>query len=358
MNGRTATYLDYASRTPLRREVLDRMLPHLTYHFATPGQEHAFSRRAEEVLQEATSSIARCLNAATSEIQLTAGTAESNTLALLGLARCHGQLGGHIITTKFEHRSTLEACRILEAQGFQVTYLEADENGTVSAQMVKNSLRPSTFLAAVGLVNRECGTLQPIQEIGKIFQSHGVLFHCDAGPGALLGINPRQLGVHSLTLAADQVYGPQGAALLWLRHDVELDTRPVTENLASVVGLAQSLALLEVEGSDMVRRLAGLKEELRAEISRCLPSANIVGGLEGHPGILSLSMDHVSPHELAKELDRWGLSVATTSEGVRLSWGRQTTSVDLKKAVESILSALHEIELRAELGSWPETLSA
>ena len=342
-------YLDYASRTPLRREVLDRMLPYLTCPFGVPGQVHSVSRKADGVLADATASIARCLNAAKSEIQIASGVSEANTLAILGLARCYGSANGHILTTKFEHQSVLEACRILEGQGFTVTYLEPDECGVVSVQSVKAAIQDETFLAAISLVNSESGAIQPIQEISRILQKAGVLIHCDAGAGALLGINPRELGVHSLTLASEQIYGPQGAAVLWLRHDIECDSRPVVENLSAVVGLAQALVFLDYEGEDLVRRLAGLKVDLIENLRAQIPSAELRTSVQDHPGILALSVEDVLGCELAEEIDRWGVCVAATEDGIRISWGRHSNTEDLKKAVSAIVSALHELRVRHRL---------
>ena len=169
-------YLDHAATTAVRKEVVEAMLPYFCEEFGNPSSVYTFSQKNRAIVTKCRETIAGCLNALAGEIYFTAGGSESDNWALKAAAESNASKGKHIITTKIEHHAILHTAEYLEKQGFEVTYLDVDENGIVKLDMLKKSIRPDTVLISVMFANNEIGTIQPIKEIGEIAREHGILF--------------------------------------------------------------------------------------------------------------------------------------------------------------------------------------
>lgn len=339
-----AIYLDHATSTPIRREVLDRMLPYFCSTYAHASGSHSLGRQSNQVLEGARRAIAQVLDVLPREFSFTSGVDQSNQLALLALARNYGPPGGHILTTEGEPQSVLESCRLLEKEGFRVTYLPLDEWGRVDLDEAKQALEADTFLASFSLVNPDLGTLQPIAELARLCGERRVLVHCDATHAELLDFEIAQLGVHSLALASHTIYGPQGVGALWLDKSLSLKSRwdaghqPPRENsnIAVIVGFAEALCLLADERLDLSRRLRGLSEELVARLPQgCSASPS------DHPGIVAVRYPELDSHALLEELDLRGVCLSLTRCGaLRFSLGRQTTRSDIDATLQALEQSL------------------
>src|SRR3954469_25509349 len=197
-------YLDYSATTPVDPRVAQKMIPYLTEFFGNPAsRSHAFGWKAEEGVEEARENVAALLNADPKEIVWTSGATEGNNLAIKGAAQFYKTKGKHLITQKTEHKAVLDTCRELERQGFEVTYLQPEENGLVDIEKFKAAIRPDTILASIMMVNNEIGVIQPVEAIAEICRGKGIIFHCDAVQAAgKIEIDVTKFKVDLLTLTA------------------------------------------------------------------------------------------------------------------------------------------------------------
>jgi cysteine desulfurase len=324
-------YLDHHSTTPVDPRVLDAMLPYFREHCGNPAnRSHAFGRTAAAAVEEARERVAQALGARYSEIVFTSGATESNALAIKGIAQARP--GAHLVTTAIEHRSVLDTCRRMEAQGWPLTVLPVDRHGRVDPDDVRRALRPDTALVSVMAANNEIGTLQPIAEIGAVVREAGALFHVDATQA--LGRAPLDVdaaAIDLLALSAHKFYGPKGVGALYLRrrpHRVELlplvegggqenGLRSGTLNVPGIVGLGIACELAVQSMDDECARLRALRERLLERLAGALDGLT----LNGHPtqrlaGNLHLAIEGVEPEPLLLGLDGVAVSAgAACSSG-------------------------------------------
>ena len=321
-----AIYLDHAATTPLRREVLDAMLPYLTESFGNPSSAHGYGRAARAALDEAHERLARALGAEARELVFTSGGTEANNLAIKGGAWAGKAHGHRIVTSTIEHHAVGHTLRYLEKFGFEVVEVPVDRYGRVDPDQVEAALTDRTILVSIMLANNEVGTIQPITAIADHVRSRkGVLFHVDAVQAApYVDLDVRTLGADMVSLGAHKFEGPKGAGALWIRHGTHLlaqqhggtqerHRRAGTENVAGAVGLATAYELTCAERPATVARL-------RAQAARLREALLSVDGVEatGHPverlpGLVSIIGRGTDGTSVALSLDLEGIAASVGS---------------------------------------------
>lgn len=319
-------YLDHAATSPIHPEVIQTMLGAITNTYGNPSSIHYAGREARKALDEARHNIAENIHAEEKEIIFTSGGTEGDNLALIGTALAHKENGKHIITSQIEHHAVLKTCEYLETQGFEVTYLPVNAHGTVSAESVKNALRPDTILVSIMYGNNEIGTIQPIMEISEILRDHQAIFHTDAVQAyGLLNINVTELGVDLLTTSSHKINGPRGVGFLYVKNGTRLvyqmhggeqerKRRAGTENLAGICGFSAASSIMNNERELKKEEYVSFKKRM-AEIWRSADIDFEVNGLEAHtlPHVFSVRFKGVSIEQLLMNLDMEGIAVSSGS---------------------------------------------
>ncbi|HEX5039812.1 MAG TPA: cysteine desulfurase family protein [Candidatus Limnocylindria bacterium] len=316
-----AIYLDHAATTPLRSEVLEAMLPYLTEHHGNPSSIHASGRRARQGLDEARETLAARIGARPREIVFTSGGTEADNLALKGVAWAASARGRHIVTSSVEHKAVMNACAVLERQGFEVTYLPVDRYGRVDPADVADAVTSTTALVSVMAANNEVGTIQPVAEIGAICRERKVAFHTDAVQAAAFGPPaPDAWQATLVSLSAHKLGGPKGIGALYVRQGTamlaqqhggaqERQRRAGTEDVAGAVGFARAM---ELSASDP-GRLADLRDRLLAGLI-ALPGVTLTGHpTERLPNSVSVVVEGIEGGDLVAALDLEGIEASTGS---------------------------------------------
>ena len=320
-------YLDYAATTPVDERVLQAMKPYFCERFGNASSLYSWGREARKAVAEAREKVAALLQASPSEVYFTSGGSESDNWAIKGAAfalRRAGR-GKHIITSCVEHHAVLNACRWLEQEGFEVTYLPVDKNGRVLPEQVFDALRDDTVLVSIMTANNEVGTIEPIAEIGRRMQEQQIFFHTDAVQAAgHIPIAVDELHVDALSLSSHKLYGSKGVGALYLRRGSSLDSlvhggpqeremRAGTENTAGIVGLGQAAELAKQEMSDEWERLSDLRDMLIAAVRELGDSW--INGDEKYrlPGHVSFGLRGISQDTLLIRLDMAGFAVSAGS---------------------------------------------
>ncbi len=367
-------YMDHSSTTPVDAAVTEAMLPYFSNRFGNPSSLYSIGREARRAMEEARQKVADLIGAKKEEIIFTGSGTESDNLAIKGLAYRNRKKGDHIITSSIEHHAVLHTCRYLESQGFKVTYLPASRDGLVDPADVEKAVTSNTILISIMHANHEIGTIQPIEEIGKIAKEKNILFHTDAIQTAgKLPLNVDTLGVSLLTLSAHKIYGPKGVGALYVRKGTGLEPqihggghernfRSGTENVSGIVGfgkaaelakerLPESIKLQELRDS-LIKGVLEIKDSyLNGHPEKRLPdNANFrFSFIEGESMILNLDMKGVAAStgsacsskslEPSHVLLAIGLKPEESHGSLRFSLGRNNTQDD----VDYVVSVLPEI---------------
>nr|WP_172202731.1 IscS subfamily cysteine desulfurase [Niveibacterium sp. COAC-50] len=262
-------YLDYSATTPVDPRVAAKMIPYLTEHFGNPAsRSHAFGWEAERAVEEAREQVAALVNADPKEIIWTSGATESNNLAIKGAAHFYAGKGKHLITVKTEHKAVLDTTRELERQGFEVTYLDVQDNGLIDLEQFKAAIRPDTIVVSVMFVNNEIGVVQPIAEIGEICRERGIVFHVDAAQATgKVEIDLEKLKVDLMSFSAHKTYGPKGIGALYVRRKPRVRLEAQMHGGGHERGLRSgTLATHQIAGMGEAFRIA--REEMAADNAR------------------------------------------------------------------------------------------
>ena len=318
--------MDHSATTPVAPEVLAAMLPYFGEKFGNASSLHRSGREAKEALEDSREKVAALLGARAEEIIFTSGGTESDNLALKGIARKNRKLGKHIITTQIEHPAILETCRALEKDGFEVTYLPVTGEGLVELSTLEASIRPDTILISVMHANNEVGTIQPLEETGRLAAERDIYLHSDAVQSVgKIPVNVDDLGVDLLSLSAHKLYGPKGVGALYIRKGTKLESiiqgggherrlRSGTENISGIVGLARAAELAERDMPREAERLAGLRDRLAELVLGKVKDAWINGTMKKRlPGNLNFGFKYVEGESLLLFLDSKGICVSTGS---------------------------------------------
>jgi cysteine desulfurase len=319
-------YLDNAATTPVRREALEAMWPHLTSSFGNPSSHHQVGEAAAAALREARQSVARSLGCRPGEVTFTSGGTESDNLAIKGIA-LGAPRGRHIVTTPIEHEAVLESCDYLRRlHGFTITLLPVDAAGRVDPDSLARALRPDTTLVSVHYANNEVGTVQPVADLAAVARAAGVPFHTDAvQAGGWLDLNVTTLGVDALSLSGHKLGAPPGIGAVFLRGRLVIEPllhgggqergkRSGTENVAGVVALAVALRLAAEERELTATRTSALRDEFISTVLRETPSARLTGHPTARlPGTASFVFPGTSGEAVLLELEARGIVCSSGS---------------------------------------------
>ncbi|MDN4058818.1 IscS subfamily cysteine desulfurase [Massilia sp. YIM B02769] len=327
-------YMDYSATTPIDPRVADKMIPYLREQFGNPAsRSHMYGWTAEAAVEEARAHVAALVGADPREIIWTSGATESNNLALKGAANFYKTKGKHIITVKTEHKAVLDTVRELERQGFEATYLEPQDNGLITVEQLEAAIRPDTILVSVMLVNNEIGVIQPIDAIGELCRSKGIIFHCDAAQATgKVEINLEKTKCDLMTFTAHKTYGPKGVGALYVRRKPRVRLEAQMHGGGHERGLRSgTLPTHQIVGMGEAFRLA--KEEMDAELTRvkALRDRLAKGLLEIEEVYINGDMDNRVPHNLNVSFNYVeGESLIMAIKDLAVSSGSACTSASLE----------------------------
>ncbi len=373
-------YLDYAATTPVRPEVLEEMLPFFTQNYGNPSGVYATSREARQAVEKARRQVAEAIGAEPAEIYFTSGGSESDNLAIQGAARAMRQKGCHLITTQVEHHAVLNTCRQMEKEGFRVTYLPVDGEGTVNPDDVRKAIRPDTILVSVMTANNEIGTFEPVEEIGLIAREYRVAFHTDAVQAAgTISLDMEKLPVDMLSLSAHKFYGPKGTGALYVRKGTRLNSlifggsqerglRAGTENTPGIVGMGKALETAVSEMASNTARIRALRDLMIREVLNRIPGSSVNGsrvkrldnnchfsfaGIDGEALLLRLDLAGIAAsggsactsgsRESSHVLQAIGLDEERTNGSIRFTLGRETTAQEIEQAVRTTAEIVEDL---------------
>jgi len=319
-------YLDSNATTPVRPEVVAAMLPVYTEDYGNPSSIHWFGQHAKALMDDARAQVARLINAETSEIVFVSGGTEADNLAIRGIAESQKSKGRHIITSSIEHHAVLHTCRDLEKQGYEITWLGVSADGLVDPEDVRRAIRPDTILISIMHANNEIGTIQPIEEIGKIAEAADVYFHSDGVQSTgKIPVDVKKLKVDLYSVSAHKIHGPKGVGALFVKKGSvlkpqltggghERNRRSGTENVAGIVGFGVAAKLArEGLGSDMTR-VKELRERLESGLKKNIDLIRInAENAPRLPNTSNIMVDYAEGEGLVISLDLKGIAVSTGS---------------------------------------------
>jgi cysteine desulfurase len=382
-------YLDHNATTPVEPAVLDAMLPYFSADFGNAASIHTFGQRARAAVETAREQIAALLGTRPQEIVFTSGGTESDNHAIFGIVRNAPGASKHIVTTQIEHEAVLNACQALEKEGgtaagnrqaVEVTYLSVDSNGLIDPESVRDAVRPHTALITVMHANNELGTIQPLEEIGRIAVQNDIYFHTDAVQSAgKIPLDVNVLGVDLLAISGHKFYAPKGIGALYIRSGTRLRQllygghhqrgfRPGTENVPGIVGLGKAAELAQSSLAEDAKRVSALRDELERGLLARVPQARAnAAGAPRTPNTTNLTFPGIEGEALIIALDLKGLACSTgaacssgaiepshvlTAIGmpreearasIRFSLGRHTTAADISYALAVVPLAVAQL---------------
>ncbi|MCE2821940.1 MAG: IscS subfamily cysteine desulfurase [Bacteroidota bacterium] len=336
MSQRRLIYLDNNSTTPCDPRVVDAMVPYFYDKFGNAAsRSHHFGWEAEDAVDYSREQIAKLLNVEDKEVIFTSGATESNNLAIKGVFEMYAKKGNHIITAETEHKAVLDTCKHLEKAGAEVTYLKVQEDGLVNLADLEAAIKPSTILVSLMWANNETGVIQPMADIAKICEKHGILFHSDATQAVgKIPTHPRETGVHLMSFTAHKMYGPKGVGALYVSRKnprvkvtAQMDggghergMRSGTLNVPGIVGFGKAAELARLEMHQDAERLGKLRDRLQASL--CQLEETKVNGNENSrmPHVSNISFKHVEGEGL----------MMTFNQNIAVSSGSACTSASLE----------------------------
>ena len=319
-------YLDNAATTKTAPEVLEAMLPYFTEYYGNPSSVYSFASRNKDEITKQREIIADVLGAKGNEIYFTAGGSEADNWALKATAEAYKEKGNHIITTKIEHHAILHTAEYLEKNGFEVTYLDVDENGVVKLEDLKAAIRPETILISIMFANNEIGTIEPIKEIGEIAKEHGILFHTDAVQAfGQIPINVDECHIDMLSASGHKLNGPKGIGFLYIRRGVKIRSfvhggaqerkrRAGTENVPGIIGIGTAVKRAVDTMKERTDKEKELRDYMIERIEKEIPYARLNGHRTDRlPNNVNFSFRFIEGESLLIMLDMKGICASSGS---------------------------------------------
>ena len=387
-------YMDHAATTPVRPEVMRAMLPFFSENFGNPSSIYEMAQQSRGAVDQARRTIAQALGCRASEVVFTSGGTESDNAAIKGVATALRNIGNHVITSSIEHHAVLHACHQLEQFGFDVTYLPVDEYGLVDPDDVAGAITERTTLVSVMLANNEIGTIEPVAEIAAVVDREArrvgrkIYVHTDAVQAlGALDVNVQELGVDLLSLSGHKLYGPKGVGALYIKRGTpfeplisgggqEREKRSGTENVPSIVGLAEAVRLAELERAEITPRVARLRDKIISSIHERIPDAKLNGhpdqrlpnnvnvsfeSVEGEPVLLGLDFAGICASsgsacssaslEPSHVLTAIGLPADLAQGSLRITIGRETTDEDIEYMIQTLTDLVGRLRTMPSLSS-------
>lgn len=387
-------YMDYSATTPVKQEVLETMSPYFTEHYGNPSSLYTIGQESKAAISNARRQVASIIGADEKEIYFTACGTESDNWAIFGTADAKKGKGKHIITSKIEHHAVLHSCQQLEKQGYDVTYLDVEPDGTINPQALKAALRADTVMVSIMMVNNEVGTIEPIKELCSVTKAFnkGIIFHTDAVQGlGNVSIDVKELGIDLMSMSAHKIYGPKGVGGFFIRKGLRITNylhggaqenrhRAGTENIAGIVGFGKAAELAEKNLDEHIRHCSELRDYFIEQVLKNIPNTEVNGNMEHrHPGNASITFNYIEGESILLLLDAKGIYVSTGSAcsstsltpshvltalgvpverihgTVRFSIGDFTTKEDLDYVLDElkpVVTRLREISSISEKKGW------
>lgn len=373
-------YMDYGATTPVDKDVFKEMEPYFCSFYGNPSSVSAFSLEPKMAIDKARSRVAKAINCKREEIFFTSGGTESDNWAIKGTAFAKRKSGNHIITSEIEHPAVLNTCRYLETQGFDVTYVPVKKNGMVDLDYLEKSINSKTILISIMLANNEVGTLEPIEEIGKICTEKNIAFHTDAVQAiGNINVDVQKLKVDMLSMSAHKFYGPKGIGVLYIKKGMKVDNyfhggeqerarRAGTENTPAIVGLGKAIEKSNSSISTETVRLKSLRDKFLKEVleihgtsingdlvNRIPGNSNICfHGIEAETLLMALDLQGICASvgsacsagslEPSHVLMAMGLSEENSRSSMRFSFGSSTSEQEVENTVKALKEIIRNIQ--------------
>lgn len=373
-------YFDHAATTGVKEEVLKEMIPYFGLDFGNASSVYSIGRKSKRAIEDARDKVARAIHANPREIYFTSCGSESDNLALKGVMRANKEKGNHIITTKIEHPAILHTCKSLEKEGYEVTYLNVDQDGMIRLEELEQAIKKNTVLISIMFANNEIGTIEPIKEAAAIAKKHDVLFHTDSVQAiGNASIDVEDMQIDLLSMSAHKFYGPKGVGALYVRNGVnfdkiqdgghqERDKRAGTENVAGIVGLGKAIELATKNLNEYNKKLTDLREYYFEKLGENISDIKINGHREKRlPGNANVSFRYVDGESLLFNLDMQGICASSgsacssgsldpshvllaiglpaeyTKGALRITFGEENTKEDVDFLVENLKKIIAHI---------------
>lgn len=377
-------YLDNSTTTKLDKRVLEAMMPYFTEEYGSPNSMYELGKNAKQAIEEARENIAKALNCKSEEIYFTSGGIESNVTAIRGIAYTYRRRGNHIITSRIEHPVVLETCIQLEKEGFEVTYIDVDENGIIDLEKLEDAVTDKTILITVMYANNEIGVIQPIGKIAEIARENQIFFHTDAvWAVGNLKIDVKAEKIDSLALSANKFYGPKGVGALYIRKGIkfkklltggpqERNKRAGTENVPAIVGMGKAIELVYQDFDENINKILELRNYFMQEIEKRIKDIKINGDKKRRlPGNIHLSINYVESEELVSQLADRGICVSIGNNSssfepshvllalnipyelakgsIEVSIGKYNTKEDIDYLLDNLVDILQNLRNNSEI---------
>ncbi len=373
-------YFDHAATTYTKEDVIKEMLPYFSIEYGNPSSIYSIGRKARRDVENARTRVAKAINANSKEIYFTSCGSESDNLAIKGVALANKDKGNHIITSKIEHPAVLNTCKCLEEQGFEVTYINVDKDGIVNIKELEENIKPHTILISIMFANNEIGTIQPIEEIGKIAKKHNVLFHTDAVQAiGNVAIDVKKLNIDLLSMSGHKFYGPKGVGALYVKENVpfkkiqdgghqEKNKRAGTENTAGIIGIGKAIELATKNLDNYNNKLLELREYYIEKIKEKIPNIKINGHRNTRlSGNANIAFEGINGEELLIYLDTKGICASTGSacssgstepshvltaiglnsemanSSLRVTFGEENTKEDVDYLIDNLVEIINKL---------------